>query len=355
MLTKEHVNLAPYTTFRVGGPARFFVIASSEEELEQAVEFASEKSLPIFVLGGGSNVLISDEGFDGLVIKNEIRGVDFLGLDPRLRGDDREVEDDQVFCTAGAGQDWDSFVAECVGNGLSGLELLSGIPGTVGAAPVQNIGAYGASVESVITEVRAYDLQTKSFTLFPLAQCRFSYRSSLFKEESGRYIITSVAVRLSRAHPAIPSYPDFIPLFGQTSAPSVGEIRSAVIEIRSSKGMVILPGHQSYKSAGSFFKNPVIQKNEFEKLPSVSCRSPWYWELSDGRVKVSAACLIQQAGFERGYREGEVGLSVLHTLAIVNYGAATAKDIYGLSKKIQDSVSRDFNVSLEPEVQFVGF
>ncbi|MBI4250242.1 UDP-N-acetylmuramate dehydrogenase [Candidatus Uhrbacteria bacterium] len=350
MTIKEHINLAEYTTFRVGGPARFFVIVATEQELVEALRFADAKSLSVFILGGGSNILVSDNGFDGLVIKNEIRGMSI------------KEADEGVLCTAAAGEDWDTFVAGSVAQGLSGLELLSGIPGTVGAAPVQNIGAYGSSVSHAITEVRAYDRQTGSFLSLAPAECHFSYRSSVFKKEQGRYGIVAVTFNLSRLQPSLPSYPDLVMLFAQSASPSVAEIRSAVLSTRAKKGMVILPGYESFRSAGSFFKNPIMTALDFTALQERTkaqktewrCRTPWYWNMPDGTIKVSAACLIQQAGFSRGFRDGRAGLSDKHALAIVNYGGATGEEIKEFSKKIQHNVKQNFGVILEPEVEFVG-
>ncbi|MBI2484124.1 UDP-N-acetylmuramate dehydrogenase [Candidatus Uhrbacteria bacterium] len=339
----EHISLASYTTFRVGGAARFFAVVSTEHELEEALAFAKMNSLPVFILGGGSNIVVSDEGFSGIVIKNEIRGITF------------KESEEGILCTVGGGENWDAFVSKCVGQGLSGLELLSGIPGTVGAAPVQNIGAYGASIRDAIQEVRIYDRRINSFRTLKRDECGFSYRSSIFKENPGRSIISKVIFRVSRDKPQMSAYPDLAALFDHMPSPSASEIREAVIKTRAAKGMVIMDGYESYRSAGSFFKNSVISKNVFDKLPPLSCRFPWFWELPDGRIKVAAACLIQQTGFEKGYREGEVGLSSLHTLAIVNYGGASARQISDFANMIQDSVEKRFGIVLEPEVQFVGF
>lgn len=350
MSIKKNVLLAPYTTFGIGGSARYFTSVISEEELGEAVEFARKENLRIFVLGGGSNILISDQGFDGLVIHNQIKGID----DTRHGG--------ITYLSCGAGERWDDVVLAAVSKGLPGLELLSGIPGTIGAAPVQNIGAYGASIDSVLYEVRAYDREIGDFRIFAKGECQFDYRSSIFKKEKNRYIITRVTLCFTGGIPIVPSYPDFKEEFSKNSRPSSMEIRNAVIRIRAQKGMLLLAGYESYKSAGSFFQNPVISKKEFETLKILAdaqgqawyCRAPWRWELPDNQVKVSAACLIQQAGFSKGYREGEVGLSPRHTLAVVNYGTASARDILVFAEKISQEVYTHFGVTLQPEVQVVG-
>ncbi len=344
MKIEEKVSLAPYTTFGIGGLSRYFIAVATEQELGIALESAQKKNLRIFILGGGSNVLVSDEGFDGLVIKNEIKGFEI------------NKEGREVFLTYKSGEAWDSLVGHASAEGLSGIELLSGIPGTVGAAPVQNIGAYGTSIDRVLRSVRAYDRKTKEFVDLSRDSCRFSYRSSIFKEEGkDRYVITSATLRLSKETPSIPSYPDLAAYFREGSTVTTQEIREAVIQVRAQKGMVIKNGYESYKSAGSFFQNPVISKHDFSRLGVLTCRSPWHWELPDGRVKVAAACLIGQAGFAKGYREGNVGISPRHTLAIINYGNASAKEIKDFADNINNRVQEKFSILLEPEVQYIGF
>ncbi|MBI4272861.1 UDP-N-acetylmuramate dehydrogenase [Candidatus Uhrbacteria bacterium] len=347
----EKILLAPYTTFGIGGPARYFATVTSEQELIEALEFAQEKISRIFVLGGGSNILVSDAGFDGLVIHNRIKGFEFI------------QDQNKTLISCGAGEGWDDLVSVAISKGLSGVELLSGIPGTVGAAPVQNIGAYGASVDSVFYELSAYDRESRNFKMFSKKDCQFDYRSSIFKRENDRYIITHVTFCLSDEKPTTPLYHDLKEIFGENVSPSLAEIRDAVIHVRAQKGMVILPGHVAYKSAGSFFQNPVVSKGKFEELKNIAatqgeawrCKSPWYWKISSERVKVSAACLIQHARFSKGYRVGDVGLSERHTLAIVNYGNATSNEVRDFTKSISDGVEKHFSVTLEPEVQYIGF
>lgn len=343
MKIEENVLLAPYTTFNIGGPARYFAAVNSEQELGEALNYAQEKNLRILVLGSGSNILVSDEGFNGLVVKNQILGFEY------------QEHETGALCTAGGGEDWDGFVAKCVDRDLSGLELLSGIPGTVGAAPVQNIGAYGTSIDRMVQTVRAYDFTTKTFVSFSREQCCFSYRSSVFnKENVGRYIITRVTIALSKEKPSCPSYSDLAQKFEKGVQSSAAEIRKAVIEARAAKGMVILPTYESFKSAGSFFKNPIISSEQFERLPPLDCQAPWNWALGDGRVKIAAACLIQQAGFLKGYRVGSVGISPRHTLALINYNGATAQEVKNFAFDISRTVQEKFSITLEPEVQYIG-
>lgn len=346
----QKILLASYTTFGIGGAARYFVSVKNERELVEALEFARKENLRFFVLGAGSNILFSDQGFNGLVIHNQIKGLEFI------------QDKDQTLISCGAGELWDNLVSEAVSKGLFGLELLSGIPGTVGAAPVQNIGAYGTSFDSVFYELKAYDRETKDFRVFMKEDCQFDYRSSIFKKEKDRYIITHVTFSLSKNEPTIPSYHDLKEVFGKNSTPSLAGIRAAVIGVRAAKGMVILPGYESYKSVGSFFQNPVISHAEFDRVKSIAesqgetwlCSDPWYWTLSYDQVKVSAACLIQQAGFSKGYRKGNVGISPRHTLAIINYENATGDEIKDFAREVSDSVRQQFSITLETEVQYIS-
>lgn len=352
IVLREQVLLAPFTSFGVGGPARFFAIVKNQDELEQAVCFADERNLPIFILVGGSNVVISDSGFPGLVIRMEMKGIEAT------------YEGGAVFVCVGAGESWDALVARSVAEGWGGLECLSGIPGSVGAAPVQNIGAYGASVGPFVERVEVFDRKEKKIKILSNADCVFSYRDSIFKHSEGSsYIITNVTFRLARATLAeIPSYHDLKEFFGKkTDAPLV-DIRNAIIEIRSRKGMVLLAGHETYKSAGSFFKNPVVLSEVFARVkaalascPDGACAPPWHWVQQDGTVKIAAACLVEAAGFHKGYREGLAGISPKHALSIINLGGAQASDIVALAEKIQKKIYERFGVILEREAQYIGF
>ena len=352
-LIQQNVPLAPLTTLRIGGPARFFAEAREEDELLAAFSFAEQRGLPLFILGGGSNALVADEGFPGLVVHVALKGVTWRD------------EGDSVVGAARAGEDWDEFVSQCVGRDLAGVECLSGIPGSVGGTPVQNVGAYGQDVSETITSVRVFDRLSGEFAELSNEQCRFGYRASVFNTEArGRYVVTAVAYAL-RPHgePAI-RYPDLKSFFSNVSTmPSLGMTREAVREIRARKAMLIAPGDPDCRSAGSFFKNPVVTSDAFAGIEEIAkgqnligaAEAVPNFPAGDGRVKVSAAWLIERAGFHKGYGRGRVGISSKHTLAIVNRGGATAREVIGLMKEIQERVAARFGVPLTPEPVFVGF
>jgi len=364
---QERVPLAPLTTLGIGGAASFFVEASGEDELINAIQFAEQRGLPVFILGGGSNVLISDEGFPGLVIRLAIKGIsgsdgwDRLLTCPTDENQSKWTEE----ITASAGEDWDNFVRQCVERNLAGVECLSGIPGLVGGTPVQNVGAYGQEVSETITNVRAFDRQKKRIVELSNADCGFSYRASIFNStERDRYVVLAVTYALKPdGEPAL-RYPDLKNYFaGRKDQPSLAEVRRAVIEIRSRKGMVIVPNDPAKtpesRSAGSFFKNPVISTEAFAKLEAVAGERPPSFPAPKsneaGNIKVPAAWLIEQAGFQRGYVKGRAGISSKHTLAIINRGNATAQEVLDLVAEIQARVQAEFGIALSPEPVFVGF
>lgn len=352
-LIRENTPLAPFTTLQIGGAARFFAEARGEEQLPDALRFAEERRLPVFILGGGSNLLVADEGFPGLVVRVAIKGVAWRD------------EGDVVIVTAGAGEDWDELVRQCVERDLAGVEALSGIPGWVGGTPVQNVGAYGQEVSETIVAVRVFDRREKRIIELSNAECRFSYRASIFNTAMrDRYVVTAVTYALKpHGEPAI-RYPDVKNFFSNVSTkPALGEVREAVKTIRARKAMVIVPGDPDCRSAGSFFKNPVIARSEFARLEESARaqgllrgdeRAPNF-EAGEDRVKVPAAWLIERAGFQKGYGKGRVGISSKHTLAIVNRGGATARELLGLMNEIRGRVHEKFGVELVPEPVFVGF
>ncbi len=348
MILREHVPLAPLTTLGVGGPARYFAEASDENEVQEAVEFARSRELPLFVLGGGSNVLVADTGFNGLVLKVDLRGVE------------RVVVGEDVTFRVAAGEDWDAFVARTVEEDCAGLECLSGIPGSVGGTPVQNVGAYGQDVSETIREVTALDRQTLELRAFSNAECGFAYRSSVFNTNlRDSYIILSVSFLLRRGGKPAIRYADLQKAFGSVSAePTLQQVRDAVREIRRSKAMLIVPGDDNCQSAGSFFKNPVVSQVTFAELEArLSSRGmslPSY-PASDGYRKLSAAWLVEHAGFAKGYNRGAAGISRRHALAIVNRGGATAAEIVALKDEIQSRVLEELGVQLQPEPVFLGF
>lgn len=349
MNIQENYPLSHLTTLNIGGNADYFTEIKSEEELKEAVKFASEKDLLIFILSGGSNILISDKGFRGLVIKNNISGIK------------EEARGEKVILTVGAGEVWDKTVEYAVGRFLSGLECLSGIPGSVGAAPVQNIGAYGEEVSSVIKEVIAFDTKKEEIIKISKEECAFSYRKSIFNStEAGRYVILEVVFEFDKNRSTENrefAYKDLKEYFAGRAKPTLSEIRNAIIEIRARKGMVINPRYESFKSAGSFFKNPVVSKDLFEavKLKIGEADAKWFWSQTDGNLKISAAKLIECAGFSRGFKMGSVGISPKHSLSLINLGGAKAEDILNLAKTIIAKVKAEFGVTLEPEVLFIGF
>jgi len=348
MEIQENIALAPLTTLRVGGSARYFACATSAEDVELAVSFAEKRSLPLFVLGGGSNVLISDNGWPGLVLQIGISGIDHTHERQTIR------------LIVGAGEDWDPFVAFCVTRHLAGVECLSGIPGSVGATPVQNVGAYGQEVSQTIAAVLVFDLAEKQVREMEAADCEFSYRSSIFNtRERGRYIILRVTYEL--VHGAVPTlrYADLQKYFaGRSVGPSLAEVRKAVLEIRASKGMLITPDDPESQSAGSFFKNPVLTAAQFDELSrranKRNLQVPNYPALSEQK-KVSAAWLVENSGFAKGYTKRHVGISSKHALALVNRGGASAKEIMGLKDEIQQQVETAWGIKLEPEPVLVGF
>jgi UDP-N-acetylmuramate dehydrogenase len=349
MLICEHVALAPLTTLGVGGPARYFAEARSEAEVIEAVEFARSRQLPLFVLGGGSNLLVADAGFAGLVLKVGIAG-SWNFTTPH----------EDVLFTAGAGEDWDTLVARTVEADCAGLECLSGVPGTVGGTPVQNVGAYGQEVSETIREVRALDLMSLHVPTLSNAECGFAYRSSIFNTtERDRYIILQVSFALRQGGRPNLRYADLQKFLAQRAGdPTLAEVRAAVREIRHRKAMLIVPGDEDARSAGSFFKNPIVPQSFFEELSarveSRGLKLPSY-PAADGFRKLPAAWLVEQAGFAKGYTKGPAGISRRHALAIVNRGDATAADIIALKDEIQARVLNEFGIELQPEPVFVGF
>lgn len=347
----ENTPLAPLTTFRIGGPARFFAEAKTVGDVEEAVEFARTQGLPLFVLGGGSNLVIADSGWPGLVLKIAITGID------RRPGHDDEGR--ELF-DVGAGESWDRFVSEAVMAHGAGIECLSGIPGSVGGTPVQNVGAYGQEVSQTIESVQVFDRKDGQVRELCNEACGFTYRSSIFNTtERGRFIILRVTYALSSGGEAHIEYADLKRHFaGRESRPNLAETREAVRHIRALKGMLIVPGDADCQSAGSFFKNPVLSEEQHEDLRERAVARgftvPSYPALEKNK-KVSAAWLVEKSGFSRGYGFGHVGLSSKHALAIVNRGGASAAEVLALKEQIQQRVEDIWAIRLEPEPVMVGF
>jgi UDP-N-acetylmuramate dehydrogenase len=348
MVITENVALAPLTTLKVGGAARYFIEATSTVEVSQAVEFSKSANLPLFILGGGSNLVISDAGWPGLVLKIGITGINH-----------RHGHDEVIF-EAGAGEDWDKFVGMVVAHNIAGIECLSGIPGSVGASPVQNVGAYGQEVSNTIESVVALDLRDGQVHELSNQDCGFSYRTSIFNStEQGRYIILQVNYSLKHGAEAYVAYADLKKYFaGWSEKPTLANVRDAVRKIRAGKGMLITAGDDDCRSAGSFFKNPILSADQYQALTARAAAKnlqiPSYPAL-DARKKVSAAWLVEHSGFSRGYGNGPVGISRKHALAIVNRGSATAADIVAFKEDIQQRVEEIWGILLEPEPVFVGF
>jgi UDP-N-acetylmuramate dehydrogenase len=351
MLIREQVPLAPLTTLGVGGPARYFIEACTEDEVLEAVGFAHARQLPLFVLGGGSNLVVADSGFPGVVLKVGIVDVSQAA-----------APDGEVIFDAGAGVDWDALVAKTVEAGCAGLECLSGIPGTVGGTPVQNVGAYGQEVAETIREVRVLDLRSLETTTLTNAECRFSYRSSLFNATGrgrGRYIILRVSFALRHGGKPTIRYAELQEFLGHHPAePALAEVRAAVREIRHRKGMLIVLGDDDAHSAGSFFKNPIVPMSVLTELAArleARGRQLPSYPAGDGFRKLPAAWLVEHAGFPKGYIKGAAGISPRHALAIINRGDATAADILVLKDEIQERVKDKFGIELQLEPVFVGF
>jgi UDP-N-acetylmuramate dehydrogenase len=325
------MELAPLTTLRVGGPADRLVEARTETQLIAAV-----RERPALVLAGGSNVVIADEGVRGTVVRVLTRGVE-------RDGDELVVQ---------AGEPWDAVVERCVADGLQGFECLSGIPGSTGATPIQNVGAYGQDVSETVAWVRVYDRETDAVETLSAAECGFDYRTSVFKYHDRRTVL-AVAFRLRESPVSGPlRYAELcraldVPVGG--SAP-LADVRAAVLGLRRGKGMVIDSADPDSVSAGSFFTNPILEPDAFAALPG----SPPAFPEPDGRIKTSAAWLIERAGFERGHGEGRVGISAKHTLALVNRGGATTAELVALAREIADRVQSVFGIRLHPEPVLVG-
>jgi UDP-N-acetylmuramate dehydrogenase len=344
-LIHENVPLAPLTTFGIGGPARYFIDAPDDTTVLDAMHWAGERNLPVFVLGGGSNLLIADSGFPGLVVKIGIGGIEWTG------------NGGHTIVRAGAGEEWDGLVALCVERDLAGIECLSGIPGSVGGTPVQNVGAYGQEVSEVLMKVRVYDRNTDRICELPKNECGFTYRTSIFNTVArDRYVVLNVTYALTpNGAPAI-RYPDVQREFeGKASTPTLEDVRAAVRRIRARKAMLLVEGDADCRSAGSFFKNPVITERQFAELRNIAGLGVPRYPAAPGYVKTAAAWLIEQAGFSKGYSSGAVGLSTKHTLALVNKGGATASDVLRLAREIRARVRDRFGIRLMPEPVLLGF
>lgn len=360
MRIQENISLAPFTTFRIGGAARFFVQARSVADIEAAAAFArrgtGRDGHRMIVLGGGSNVLVSDLGWDGLVIKMELKGIT------------EETQGESVRVIAGAGEDWDSFVKYTVEErALYGLENLSLIPGTVGASPVQNIGAYGVEAKDAIDWVEVYDPATKKIETLSNAQCRFGYRDSIFKHERKNHVILRVAFLLRKNGKPLIGYKDLERFFtnraGHAGTPSLGEVRDAIIAIREKK----FPDLSKTGTAGSFFKNVVIPRADHDELlkqyPAMPCfpigAPDGAGDIAQDKVekpmvKVPTAWIMDNVCGFKGLRRGDVGVFENQAIVLVNFDKGTAQEVKTLADEMMASVKRKTGITISPEVEFVG-
>jgi UDP-N-acetylmuramate dehydrogenase len=349
MVIQENIELAGFTTIHLGGPAKYFCSCSSIKEISDAMEHARENNLRVHILGGGSNTIFSDKGFDGLVIKIGLKGISVT------------EDQDHILVSAQGGEDWDPFVAYCVEKGYGGLECLSGIPGSVGATPIQNVGAYGQEVKDTIVRVRLLERSILRESEMSNAECIFSYRHSRFKHrDQGKYIVTEVTFRLNKNGKPTINYPEVknaiasaVPLSSLADGhESLLAVRNVVLSLRRKKSMVIDPGDVNTRSVGSFFVNPVVTRPEFERIDD-------QWKIDgDGtavpvfeageKYKIPAAWLIERSGFRKGMTKNGAGISEHHSLALVNRGG-TAEALLALAEEIRNGVERRFSIRLEME------
>ncbi len=343
------VALAPLTTLGLGGPARHFVTADDDETLRDALVWARSEGLPVALLGGGSNIIAADAGFDGVVIALRMRGVS------------RVVDAERVHVTAAAGEPWDELVERCVSEDLAGIECLSGIPGMVGATPLQNVGAYGQEVSSTIASVRVLERATLRERTLSNSECDFSYRYSALKRDPERYVVLAVTFTLhEHGAPAIRYQELAKALSSHGAAPSLAETRRTVIALRRNKGMVFDPGapDENTRSAGSFFVNPIVTGDVADALTArliaeggiaSAAGLPRYPANDPGHAKLAAAWLIEAAGFRKGERRGNVGISTKHALALVCHSGATASELLAFAHEIETRIRDRFGVQLERE------
>ena len=345
---EQHITLAPHTTLGVGGPARWFATAHTEADVQAAHAFAKERGISLFVMGGGSNLLVSDDGFPGLVLRIAIAGIEIV---LQNRGG-------SVHVTAGAGENWDALVQFTVERDFAGMECLAGIPGTVGGTPVQNVGAYGQEVAQTLVSAHAFDTVAEAFVELEHEQFGFAYRTSLLNtSERGRYILTSVTFALRPAGQPNLSYADLKRTFPPGTRPALMEVADSVRAIRRQKGMILDAGDPDSRSAGSFFRNPVVPLRCLRQIGDILHLGEGdvpHWPAGDGTVKLPAAWLLEKAGFVRGYTLGNAGISSKHTLALINRSGATSQDIADLRDQVRTEVYRRFGVHLEQEPVCVG-
>ncbi|MDP3997253.1 MAG: UDP-N-acetylmuramate dehydrogenase [bacterium] len=349
-LIEKNILLAEHTTIGLGGAARYFARCDTVNKIIEALHFALDHKLRLHILSGGSNTIFSDDGFDGLVIKIDLQGVEFS-----------DTSNNQVLVTAAAGESWDNFVTACVKHDLAGLECLSGIPGNVGGTPVQNVGAYGQAVSDTIASVHAVSLTDFKTTNFTNRDCRFGYRTSRFKtDDAGRYIITAITFSLIPGGAPVIAYPELVERIEEykkthpkTKQTTLSLIRDTVLNLREHKSMVINPQDPDSRSCGSFFTNYIATAEELQQIQNHYRANGGTEDIPTrpaeaGKYKISAAWLVEHGGFHKGYRRGNVGISHHHSLALVNY-SGTTKELLALAKDIQDKVKNKFGITLTRE------
>lgn len=344
------VPLAPLTTFELGGPARFFCQAATSEDVVWALRWAGERNLPVFVLGGGSNVVVGEAGFFGLVLQLAARGTEF-----RSQGD-------HVLLEAQAAEPWDDVVAAAVARDLAGIECLSGIPGSAGATPIQNVGAYGQEVADTLCSLRVLDRRTLQVRELPAAECGFAYRNSVFKRDPERAIVLSASFALRPGAEPMVAYRELANALAGRARASLAEVREAVLDLRRKKSMVYDANDPNRRSAGSFFTNPIVSADQAaavsaqavaERIVQAPEEVPQY-PLPDGRVKLAAGWLVERAGAQRGLRMGPVGVSSRHALALVHHGGGSTADLIRLAVHVRDTVALRLGITLVPEPVFLG-
>jgi len=333
---RESVSLAPLTTLGLGGAARFFAEIADASQIASALAWAKERDLPAFILGGGSNLVVADEGFPGLVLHMRTRGRRWF------------EEGGEVRVEVAAGEDWDDLVADAVARNAAGVECLSGIPGSAGASPVQNVGAYGQEVASAIRSVRVLERASFQIRQLDADACGFGYRDSAFKREPDRQVILSVTLRLVPGGAPSLRYPELAAAL--PGRPSLADVRQSVLALRRKKAMLLDDRDPNRRSAGSFFVNPVVSADVAALLPADAPRFP----LPDGRCKLAAGWLIEHAGLGKGFRMGPVGISSQHALALVHHGGGSTADLLRLARHVHRSVLDRFGIALVPEPVFLG-
>lgn len=349
MIIQENIELAGFTTIRLGGPAKYFCSCSSIQEIFDAMEHARKNDLRVHILGGGSNTIFSDKGFDGLIIKINVKGIAVT------------EDQDHVLVSVQSGEDWDPFVAYCVDKGYGGMECLSGIPGSVGATPIQNVGAYGQEVKDTIVRVRVLERSTLKEKDLTNTECNFSYRNSIFKyRDRDKYIVVETTFRLKKNGRPTINYPEVmkaiasaVPLSSLADGhESLSAVRNVVLSLRRKKSMVIDPGDVNTRSVGSFFMNPVVTQEEYEHIKKQWVKngdgSPMPVFETGGKFKIPAAWLIERSGFQKGHIKNGAGISEHHSLALVNRGG-TAEALLSLAEEIRNGVEHRFSIRLEME------